>query len=268
MAENAHLYVWSNAPAYEAYIGRWSRPVAQGFVAWLAMPPGASWVDVGCGTGALSQAILSAEEPREVCGVDPSPDFIGAAQAHVTDPRVRFALGDARDLPLPDDAGDAVVAGLVLNHVPAPEAALAEMVRVARPGGTVAAYVWDYAGRMQLVRTFWQAAITLDAAAITHDQGVQCPLCQPEPLIALFTAAGLQDVTVQAIDVATVFRNFEDYWQPHVLGGSGIAQRYVSSLADGQRVALRARLQATLPKAADGAIPLMARAWAVRGTTA
>ena len=268
MAKNAHPSVWGNAAAYEAYIGRWSRPVAQAFIAWLAPAPGGRWLDVGCGTGALTQAILLAAEPREIVGIDPSPDFIAAATAAVSDPRIRFLNGDARNLPMPDDASDTVVAGLVLNHVPEPEAALVEMVRVACPGGTVAAYVWDYAGQMQLVRTFWRAAITLVPAAITHDQGVQCPLCQPEPLTALFAPAGLQDVTVQAIDVATVFRDFDDYWRPHVLGGSGIAQRYVSSLEDGQRAALRERLQSTLPIAEDGTIPLIARAWAVCGSTA
>ena len=268
MTESAHPHVWGNAAAYEAYIGRWSRPVAEAASAWLGLSPGLSWLDVGCGTGALTQAVLTMADPGEVLGVDPSPDFIAAASVQIDDPRVRFAIGDARALPVSDHAVDAVVAGLVLNHLPDPEAAVAEMVRVARPGGRVAAYVWDYAGQMQLVRTFWQAAIVLDPAAATHDQGVQCLRCHPESLISLLTAAGLQDVTVQAIDVPTVFRDFDDYWQPHLLGGSGIAQRYASSLADEQRAALRDRLRASLPIAEDGSIPLVARAWAVRGTAA
>jgi SAM-dependent methyltransferase len=266
MTESAHPHVWGNADAYEAYIGRWSRQVAEAFLAWLAPLPGLTWLDVGCGTGALTQAVLTMVDPGEVLGVDPSPDFIAAASVQMDDPRVRFAIGDARALPVPDNAVDAVIAGLVLNHVPDPEAAVAEMVRVARPGSMVATYVWDYAGQMQLVRTFWQAAIALDPAAAAWDQGRQSPICQPESLAALFRRAGLAAI-VEAIDIPTTFHDFDDYWQPHLLGGSGIAQRYVTSLEEGQRDLLRDRLQATLPVAEDGSIPLVARAWAVRGTT-
>ena len=143
MAETEHLHVWGNAAAYEAYIGRWSRPVARVFLAWLALPPRLSWLDVGCGTGALTQAILDVADPREVFGVDPSADFIAAAAARIADPRVRFAVGDARSLPAPDAAYDAVIAGLVLHFVPDPLPAIREMARAARSGGTVAAYVWD-----------------------------------------------------------------------------------------------------------------------------
>jgi SAM-dependent methyltransferase len=266
MANATRPHVWGNTEAYEAYIGRWSRPVAEAFLAWLAPSPGQRWLDVGCGTGALTQAILAVADPREVLGVDPSADFIGAATAQFTDSRIRFEIGDACALPVPTDAYDAVVAGLVLNFVPDPAAAATEMVRAAKPGGTVGAYVWDYAGEMQLVRSFWQAAIALDPAAAAHDQGRQFPICQPEPLTRLFRHAGLQDVDVHAIVVPTRFRDFDDYWQPHLLGGSGVAQRYVSSLGETQRAALRDQLQATLPIAADGSIPLTARAWAVRGT--
>jgi SAM-dependent methyltransferase len=268
MAETPHTHVWGNATAYDAYIGRWSRPVAWDFLAWLDPAPGGRWVDVGCGTGALTAAILTRADPREIVGIDPSPDFISAASTQVADPRVRFVIGDAGDLPVPDGACDAAVSGLVLNHLPEPEQALAEMVRITRPQGVVAAYVWDYAAQMELVRTFWQAAIALDPTATKHDQGVQFPLCQPEPLTALFAAVGLQEVAVQAIDVPTNFRDFDDYWLPHVLGGSGIAQRYVTALEGEQREALRALLQTSLPIADDGTIALLARAWAVRGMTA
>jgi hypothetical protein len=140
------------------------------------------------------------------------------------------------------------------------------MVRTARPGGTVAAYVWDYSGEMQLVRTFWHAAIALDPAAAEHDRGRQFPICQPEPLTRLFRVAGLGSTDVQAVEVPTRFRDFDDYWLPHLRGGSGVAQRYVATLGETQRTALRDHLEATLPIAADGSVPLTARAWAVRGT--
>jgi SAM-dependent methyltransferase len=267
MADATRAHVWGNTEAYEAYMGRWSRPVAEAFVAWLTPPPGLTWLDVGCGTGALTRAILDAADSEEILGVDPSADFIGAATAQIVDPRVRctFAMGDARALPVASDAYDAVVAGLALNFVPDPEAAAREMVRAARPGGTVAAYVWDYGGEMQLVRTFWQAAIALDPAAAAWDQGRQFPICQPEPLAALFRRAGLAAVVGQAIAIPTTFRDFDDYWEPHLLGGSGVTQRYATSLGETERAALRERLQTTLPIAADGSIPLIARAWAVRG---
>ena len=268
MADATRPHVWGNTEAYEAYMGRWSRPVAGAALAWLKLSPGLTWLDVGCGTGALTRAILDAADPREILGIDPSADFIATAEAQIVDPRVRFAIGDARALPVANDAYDAVVAGLVLHFVPDPRPAAREMVRTARPGGTVAAYVWDFAGEgeRQFTRYFWRAATELDPAAIAQDPIRQFPLCHPEPLAALFAGAGLQAVTVQAVVVPTVFRDFDDFWQPHLLDGSSPAQRYVASLADGQRTALRERLHATLPIAADGSIPLIARAWAVRGT--
>ena len=269
MADATRPQVWGNIEAYEAYVGRWSRPLARAFVRWLAPSPGLTWLDVGCGTGALTQAILDAADPSGILGVDPSPDFIAAATAQVVDPQVRrkctFEIGDARALPVGSDAYDVVVAGLVLNFVPEPETAATEMVRAARPGGTVGAYVWDYAGEMQFVRAFWQAATALDPAAAAWDQARQFPICQPEPLAALFRGAGLADVVVDAIEIPTTFRDFDDYWRPHLLAGSGVAPRYVASLGETERAALRERLRATLPIAADGSIPLIARAWAVRG---
>jgi SAM-dependent methyltransferase len=268
MADVARAYVWGNTEAYEAYIGRWSRVAAATILRWLALPSGQRWLDVGCGTGALTQAILAGADPGAVLGVDPSADFIGAATAQIVDPRVRctFEIGDARSLPVPSDAYDVVIAGLVLNFVPEPETAVAEMVRAARRGGTVAAYVWDYGGGMQLVQTFWQAATSLDPAAAVHDPSMQFPLCNPEPLSALFASARLQAVTVQAIDVPMVFHDIDDYWQPYLLDGPSSAQRYTTSLGDEQRTALRERLRATLPIADDGTIPLIGRLWAVRGT--
>ena len=140
------------------------------------------------------------------------------------------------------------------------------MARAARRGGTVAAYVWDFAGERQFTRYFWQAATALDPAATAQDPSRQFPVCHPEPLAALFAGAGLQAVTVEAVVVPTVFRDFDDYWQPHLLGGSSPAQRYVMSLGDEQRTALRERLHILLPMAGDGSIPLLGRLWAVRGT--
>jgi SAM-dependent methyltransferase len=264
-ATDARSDVRESGEAYEPYDGRWSRLVARRFLDWLAIPSGARWLDVGCGTGALIQAILDRAAPAEVVGIDPSSSYIAYARRRIGDRRVRYEVGDARSLPV-SSSYDAVVAGLVLNFVPAPGLlkATREMARTARVGGTVAAYVWDYAGEMQMVRSFWDAAIVLDPAAREIDDGAHCSVCQPDRLAALFRIAGLSAVETCAIDVPTVFRDFDDYWTPF-LGGQASAPGYVVSLDAARRHALRESIRARLPIAADGSIHLIARAWAVRG---
>jgi SAM-dependent methyltransferase len=268
MDDANHPHVWGNTDAYEAYMGRWSRPAADACLSWLGLATGLTWLDVGCGTGALTQAILDTADPREVLGVDPSAEFVATAARQITDPRVRFAIGDARELPVRDGIYDAVIAGLVLHFVPEPGVAALEMARAARPGGTVAAYIWDFADERQFTRFFWQAATDLDPAAAAQSPGLQFALANSALLAALFESAGLQAVTVDAVTMPVVFRDLDDYWLPHLLGGSSPAQRYVASLGDTERTALRERLQSTLPIADDGSIPLTGRVWAVRGTKA
>ncbi len=256
--------VWASGAAYEPYVGRWSRLVAKEFLSWLAVPPGKRWLDVGCGTGALSGMIVAMASPAQVDAVDRSDGYVAYAREQVKDPRVRFEVADAQALPSAAASYDAVVAGLVLNFVPGPGPAVAEMARVARPGATVAAYVWDYADKMELMRRFWDAAVALDPAARDLDEGRRFPLCRPEALAALFREAGLTDVEPRAIDVPTVFRDFDDYWTPF-LGGQAPAPGYAMSLDEARRAALRDHIRAALPVAADGSIRLIARAWAVRG---
>ncbi|MFL5383845.1 MAG: class I SAM-dependent methyltransferase [Longimicrobiaceae bacterium] len=255
---------WAAGDAYEPYIGRWSRRVAREFLAWLAAPPGGRWLDVGCGTGALTQAILDAAAPAHVEGVDPSEAYVGYARGRVRDPRATFVVADARALPQADESIDVAVSGLALNFVPQPETAVAEMARVVRAGGTVAAYVWDYADRMQLIRVFWNAAVALDPAAAELDEARRFPICDPAALEELFRGTGLQGVESRAIDVPTRFRDFDDYWSPF-LGGQGPAPGYAMGLDEERRAALRERIRVALPVAADGSIELVARAWAVRG---
>jgi SAM-dependent methyltransferase len=256
--------VWAAGKLYEPYVGRWSRLVAREFLDWLAIPTGKDWLDVGCGTGALCQTLVEQCSPASVTGVDPSAAFIEHAKAHVQGP-VRFLVGDAQSLLLEAATVDAAVSGLVLNFVPRPQAALAEMVRVVRPGGIVAAYVWDYAGRMELMRYFWDAAAELDPAAGPLDEGLRFPLCQPGSLAELFGGAGLQRLEGREIEVPTHFQDFDDYWSPF-LGGQGPAPGYAMSLDEPRRAALRELIRSRLPVAVDGSISLVARAWAVRGT--
>ena len=256
--------VWASGEAYEPYVGRWSRLVAAEFVDWLDLPGDRRWLDVGCGTGALSSVIAARCEPAAVLGVDPSEAYVAWAAAHVEDCRVRFAVADATHLP----AGpfDAVVSGLVLNFVPDAAAAAAAM-RDAAPHGLVAAYVWDYAGRMDLMRHFWDAAVALDSAAEELDEGVRFPICHPDRLEAVWRDAGLSDVASRPIDVPTVFRDFDDYWSPF-LGGQAPAPGYAMSLTEQRRRALRELIRERLPVAGDGSISLIGRAWAVRGAAA
>jgi SAM-dependent methyltransferase len=255
---------FDDGAAYESYIGRWSRLVAREFLAWLDAPVHADWLDVCCGTGALTQTILALATPASVRGIDRSPDFIAFARTHTDDPRANFVVGDAQALPESDAVADVVVSGLAINFVPQPEKVAAELARVARPDGIVAAYVWDYAGEMQLMRYFWDAMVELDPAAEPQDGGKRFPLCAPGPLAQLFTAVGLRQAETRAIDIPTVFRDFDDYWTPF-LSGQGAAPGYVLSLNEERRTKLRDLVRSRLPIAADGSISLIARAWAVKG---
>ncbi|MEH0937187.1 class I SAM-dependent methyltransferase [Micromonospora psammae] len=257
--------VWADGAAYEAYVGRWSRAVAAEFLRWLDVPPGRRWLDVGCGTGALTAMVLAGAAPAHVAGVDRSEGFVRHARAGTAP--ASFQVGDARALPLPDGSVDVVVSGLALNFVPDPARAVAEFARVLRPAGVAAAYVWDYAGGMAMMRHFWDVAAELDPAAAALDEGRRFPVCAPEPLRTLWVDAGLRTVSVRAVEVPTVFADFADFWTPF-LGGQGAAPGYVRSLAEPDRAALRDRLADRVPAEPDGSIRLTARAWAVRGTAA
>lgn len=273
--------MWTSGDAYEPYVGRWSRLVAERFVGWLcppgplrssdagtpapasadgALPAGRRWLDVGCGTGALTRAVLAGAAPAAVVGLDRSPGFLAVAR------RVHpaLAVADGAALPVRPGSVDAVVSGLLLNFLPDPVAAVAGMARAARPGGVVAAYVWDYADGMQPIRRFWDAAVALDPAAAALDEG-RWSLCRPAGLTEAFTAAGLARVEVTGLTVPTRFRDFDDYWQPF-LGAVGAAPAYLAGLPPDARDRIRERLRTSVPAAPDGSLPLSARAWAVRGT--
>lgn len=256
--------MWASAEAYERYIGRWSRLVARDFFAWLEVPPGSAWLDVGCGAGALTEAILDTAQAERVTGIDSSAEFVAYLRQKIGGRGASIEQGDARSLPVASGAYNAVVSGLALNFIPEPERAVAEMRRAATSGGVVAAYVWDYGGKMQMLRHFWNAAVALDPEIAGLDQGRRFPLCNPGPLAELFRRAGLAEVEVRPVDIWTEFEDFDDYWLPF-LGGQGSAPGYIRSLSEERRAELRERIRIGLPFALDGSIPLMARAWAVRG---
>ena len=265
--DNDHVSdTWERGSPYEQYVGRWSRRVAPLFLSWLNVPAGRRWLDIGCGTGALCAAIMDRCSPSSVAGIEPSDGFLETAKVNLAG-RATIHQGSATAIPFGNASVDVVVSGLVLNFVPDLRAALLEMARVTRREGTIAAYVWDYAGKMELIRYFWDAAVELDPDAAKLDEGVRFPLCRPEALEEHFASASFEEVEVIAIDIPTPFANFDDYWQPF-LGGQGPAPAYAMSLDETARARLRDRLRESVPREADGSISFTARAWATRARVA
>jgi SAM-dependent methyltransferase len=248
--------MFSESDRYERFMGRWSRRLAPLFVTFAGVTEGDRVLDVGSGTGALSAA-AAAIESVQVTGIEPAAAFVRYAQEHVDG---RFEVGDAMALPFADDAFDRTLSMLVLNFVPDPAAALQHMIRVTRPGGVVAAAVWDYGEGTQMLRTFWDAAVALDPDAAPRDER-HMPLCTRGALTELWRTHRLRDVDEEPLTIDMAFASFDDYWQPF-LGGQGPAGVYVSSLAESDRHTLESRLRAPLE---DAGLTLRARAWAVRG---
>lgn len=264
MSQSRHD-AWAAGDAYDQYMGRWSRKIAPLFLDWLKAPRGVRWLDVGCGTGALSAAILDRCEPDSVRGVDPSDGFVAQARANVPDPRAQFSVGDAQALDVPDASADIAVAALMLNFVSDRQTALREFRRATRRGGVVAFYVWDYpGGGVEFMHAFWMAASALDPAAKELAEDVRFPFCTEEGMRALAIESGLNDVEAAPLEAASVFANFDDFWRPFTLG-VGPAPGYCAALKPEAREWLRQRLDETLPRTADGAIALKLRAWAIKG---
>jgi trans-aconitate methyltransferase len=257
-----HRKLWGAADAYDRYMGRWSRRVAPLFLDWLQPTAGKTWADIGCGTGELSGQISHRWAPKHLVGIDTSEGFIAVAKERV--PSGEFRVGDAMNTGLPEQGCDFAVSGLVLNFVPDKAKALSEMARIVRPGGAAALYVWDYAGHMQIMRSFFDVARQIDPGSSAYDDAINAPICRPEPLANAFTAAGLVDVQTAAIDVPAAFVDFDDYWTPF-LGGMGSAPKYCMSVEEDVRVQIRDALRERLPTGPDGEILLAIRAWAVKG---
>ncbi len=261
---DANCDAWATGDAYEAYMGRWSRRVADAFVTWLSPPPNAHWLELGCGTGALTSRICQQCDPSSIVGCDPSPSFVEHARGNLVRQGASFEVASSDELPAREGGFDLVVSGLVLNFLAQPVAAVAAMNERARSGGVIAAYVWDYAGGLEFVHHFWQEAVALDPTATPLDESARFGAWTQTHLVACFETAGLVAVETTVLDVATRFVSFDDYWLPF-LGGTGPAPTYVGSLPPHSREQLARRLRARLPVAGDGTISLRARALAVRG---
>ena len=255
---------WHSAGTYDQFMGRWSRELAPKFVAWLASPPQHHWLEIGCGTGSLTRAIFAYADPQSLTACDPSPAFVEYAKAEIQHPHLSFVVASADDFPIRPGGYDAITSLLALNFFPDASRALERMYSATRPHGVVSACVWDYAGEMQFLRRFWDAAKKFDTIGGHVDEGARFPICNPERLTELFATAGLEDIECDALDIHTTFPNFPDYWTPF-LGGTGPAPSFLASLSSSQREELRADLERSVPTDATGAISMLARAWAVRG---
>jgi SAM-dependent methyltransferase len=264
MMQSTKIDRWTSGAHYDQWMGRWSRLLGQEFLKWLDVSAGLRWIDVCCGSGMVTEAIVERSAPASVVGVDASPDQISFARQHRAYPNVVFEIGDATALPFPDSSFDVAVCGLGLNYTPNPSRVLEEFRRVTRPGGIIAVYVWDYAQGARFLREFWDAAIAIDGEAAGFDQAQRFPMCTQEGLHSLFEQAELEDLALHTLDVVTRFTDFDDYWEP-LLTAQGSAPNYLAAHDQQVQTAIRERLRTKLPTTAQGTIELPARAWAVRG---
>lgn len=251
---------------YESLMGRWSKRLADPFLAFAGIADGERVLDVGCGTGSLSFMLARKAGVRSICGIDYSAAYIDYAKRLNNDPRIEFRPGDACSLPFPDATFDWVLALLVLHFVAQPERAVAEMCRVARPGATVAAAVWDARGGFVANRIFWDTAVMLDPGANERRaRTFTRPMSRPGELVAAWRGAGMADVQDTSLTIRMEFASFDDYWSPYTAKDGPIAE-YVATLDEPARARLRDAVRlAYLDGESDGPRSYAATAWAVRG---
>jgi SAM-dependent methyltransferase len=262
MNTSAEFDAWSAGQSYDRYMGRWSRRIAGKFVEWLAPPRDAAWLEIGCGTGALTATILAECAPQSILSIDPSEDFAAYIRSAIDDERAHFEVADAQKLPAKDASIDVVTSALVVNFIPDRPSALAEMQRVLKPNGLLSFYVWDYpGGGIGFIDAFWKAAAEVDQRAAALDESRRFPFCTRDGLAAICHDANLRSLAIEPIEIETVFPDFEAFWQPFTLG-AGPAPGYCINLAEDHRAVLKARLADAL--GTDGPIRLIARAWAVK----
>ena len=249
------------AEAYDRLVGRYSHELARTLIDAARVQPGARALDVGCGPGALTSELAAVLGAAQVAAVDPSPPFVDACRQRL--PGVHVQVASAEALPFEDAAFDHTLSQLVVNFMTDAPTGVSEMRRVTRPGGTVTAAVWDYAGEMTLLRAFWDAAVALDASAEQRDEGRCMAFCSPEELGDLWSSAGLAEVGVSAVVVSAGYDGFEDLWAPLELGVAP-SGAYAASLTPERRAALKEELRRRLG-VGDQPFRLPARAWCATG---
>src|SRR5262245_27380683 len=257
--------IFSEARAYERFMGRWSRSLAPLFVRFARVGNGDTVLDVGSGTGAVTAAVAKMAPSSHIVGIDPAASYVTLAQSQHGSTRVRFEVGDAQQMRFDDAMFDRTLSLFVVNFIPDVRKALGEMKRVTKPKGTIAAAVWDYGDGMEMLRVFWDESVALQPTSATKDER-NMPFCRRGDLGTLWREQGLQDVVEEGLTIETRFASFNDFWTPF-LEKQGPAGAYAASLSpedlEALRLRLRRRLLGTGP---DKAIVLHARAWAVRGT--
>lgn len=251
---------FTDGAAYERFMGRWTRGAGERFLDWVAPPGGACWLDIGCGTGVFTELVLDRCAPAAVTAVDPAAAQVELARSKPVGQRADFRVADAQELPFQDRSFDVVASALVINFIPDPPRALAEMRRVAVPGGLVAGYVWDFAaGRgagSPLRRGLTQLGVKLPPTPGAENSRL-------EALSSLFAGAGLDDIATSTIEVTMSFRDFDDYWRTQVPTINPVGKA-VASLPETDRHRLRELLRASLPPGPDGSVSYSARANAVK----
>jgi len=257
---------WNNAKAYDRFMGRWSRQLAPKFIDWLGVPSNSAWLEIGCGTGALTSAICEKTNPVSVVALDTAPEFVDYCSKHLAYASLRVIQGTMDSLPLRKGGYDAVVSSLVLNFLPNTVESLKKMKSVCSSRGFIAACVWDYSKGMEFLRLFWDAAGSVDPNAASLDEGVRFPLCNPDALKAAFQKAGLNNIEVDSIAIPTLFSNFDDYWSS-LSEGTGPAPSYVATLSPAKREALVSCLKSMTGSGENSPIKLQASAWAIKATT-
>jgi len=254
---------WNDGDSYEYFMGRWSSLMAIKFLQWLNMSSGKNWLDIGCGTGALSEAIEKYMNAIDLAGVDKSTGYIERVKQRISNNQ-NFKTGEVDHLPFDDQEFDVVVSGLALNFFPNIENALLEFKRVTKPGGVIGAYVWDYSGKMEFLRYFWDAANQIDSSSNALDEGVRFTICNSENLLKAFVKAGITHVESSCLDIETVFKDFDDYWSPF-FGGQGPAPGFLKSLSQESQNELKNKILERINFESNGSIKLIARALVVKG---
>lgn len=258
---------YTNPAAYERFMGRWSARLAPQFLRFVGVDAGQHVLDVGCGTGSLSRALIDVVPDLEVTGVDPVSDYVFYAREAVPQSRAHFRVGSVEALPFAAGEFDAALALLVLQDLKEPERAVNEMVRVTRPGGRVATSLWDFEAGMPMFSLLWRAAEAVAPEAVSRQRRANPGPARAslDDLNALWANCGLEDIRGATLELRMPFASFEDYWQPF-LGGATPTSAFVASLDAETGGALASELRARLPNAdSDGSFILSARAWAIKG---